>query len=387
MTRARLGPVVLTAALLAAVPAVSARQAPALAPAIDKLGAFDFAVRSAAARELRRAPAADALPVLLQAVTSHADSYVQFKALVLAAGIGGAPVEAAMRRALTDRNSRVRAAAYAWYETHPAPDVLPVLLAALPDESSEFVRPALTRALAAHAGDPRVRAALEPLILSGEDFFRGEVIDALGDHDAAWARDAILRVAALDGPLQDDAVLAAGKIGGAGVAEALARLQRTVLRERQPAISAAFLCLGIDAPAQRTYLSQTLAYASDAAGAQLLLRAVTRAAGAAARHGDAGAFDILLAAGPAAVAEAVRAPLALALGAAAVRQPEGLLAALGRLGDTRAALALLRDAFDMLDEDFAEELFYAHVRKAYWAAPDGSPARRLAGAVIDQLEF
>ena len=58
-----------------------------------------------------------------------------------------------------------------------------------------------------------------------------------------------------------------------------------------------------------------------------------------------------------------------------------------RAADERAALALLRDAFDMLDEDFAEELFYADIRKSYWAAPDGSAARRRLGAIIDQLEF
>ena len=50
-------------------------------------------------------------------------------------------------------------------------------------------------------------------------------------------------------------------------------------------------------------------------------------------------------------------------------------------------MAKVDTQLDMLDEDFAEELFYADIRKSYWAAPDGSAARRRLGAIIDQLEF
>ena len=48
---------------------------------------------------------------------------------------------------------------------------------------------------------------------------------------------------------------------------------------------------------------------------------------------------------------------------------------------------LLRDAFDMLAEDFEEERFYVAVRQAYWAAPAGSARRRVAEALIQKLEF
>ncbi len=51
------------------------------------------------------------------------------------------------------------------------------------------------------------------------------------------------------------------------------------------------------------------------------------------------------------------------------------------------AIELLREAFDMLEEDYDEERFFATVRRAYWQAPANSPARRVADALIQKLEF
>ena len=51
------------------------------------------------------------------------------------------------------------------------------------------------------------------------------------------------------------------------------------------------------------------------------------------------------------------------------------------------AIELLREAFDMLEEDYEEERFFATVRRAYWQAPAGSPARKVADALIQKLEF
>jgi hypothetical protein len=55
--------------------------------------------------------------------------------------------------------------------------------------------------------------------------------------------------------------------------------------------------------------------------------------------------------------------------------------------DLRDAALLLRDAFDMLEEDFEEERFFATVRHTYWQAPAGSPERKVADALIQALEF
>jgi hypothetical protein len=41
----------------------------------------------------------------------------------------------------------------------------------------------------------------------------------------------------------------------------------------------------------------------------------------------------------------------------------------------------------MLEEDFEEERFFATVRRTYWQAPQGSPERKVADALIQVLEF
>jgi len=48
---------------------------------------------------------------------------------------------------------------------------------------------------------------------------------------------------------------------------------------------------------------------------------------------------------------------------------------------------MLREAFDMLEEDFEEERFFVTVRRAYWQEPAGSPARAVCEALIRKLEF
>src|SRR5438034_11749994 len=131
-----------------------------LKAAIDKLGDFDYAVRTAAARTVRRTVATQAVPALLQAVAEHADGYVRYRALVILTGFNDPRTKDAMRESRTSPNDRLRTVAYSYFEHHPDRAMIPELVSALDREEGEFVRPALVRALAAEGDDPRVRQAL-----------------------------------------------------------------------------------------------------------------------------------------------------------------------------------------------------------------------------------
>ena len=82
-----------------------------------------------------------------------------------------------------------------------------------------------------------------------------------------------------------------------------------------------------------------------------------------------------------------RAAIALAVGTVALRNTPVLLKVLERDGMIDPGIELLREAFDMLEEDFEEERFFVTVRRAYWQAPQGSPARKVAEALVLKLEF
>ncbi|MEZ5316478.1 MAG: hypothetical protein R2752_03650 [Vicinamibacterales bacterium] len=367
-------------------PAASTVTPEALAAAIDRLGDFDFRTRTDAARLVRRAPAAMAAPALARAVREHDDEYVRYRALVLVAGLGSDPAAGLMRQALEDRNDRLRTVAGGWYEHHPDPDVLPVLIRVLEGERSEFVRPALTRAVAAQSADPRAQAALAPLVLQGQDFFRGGVIEALGDYGGTFALDAIDEVARQDGPLQDDAITAIAKLGAKDRLTLVAGLQKTASPELQPTVSAALCLLGLDCEPRKQFILQSLQFAAERGDDQPLLRGAVHALALLAVRGHDEALTALIdrAAG---APEEVRAPIALAVGQVAIRHPEVFLRVLEARRDPSPGIGLLRDAFDMLSEDFEEERFYVTVRRAYWAAAEGSATRRVAEALIVQLEF
>ncbi len=83
----------------------------------------------------------------------------------------------------------------------------------------------------------------------------------------------------------------------------------------------------------------------------------------------------------------IRAPIALALGTVALRNTPLMLKLLERETLREPAIELLREAFDMLEEDFDEERFFATVRRAYWQAAAGSPARIVADTLVRKLEF
>jgi HEAT repeat protein len=355
--------------------------------AIDKLGSFDLSTRTTASRTVRRGAPNVTVPALALAVREHTDGYVRYRALVLLAGFGDAPAAETMRLVLTDRNDRLRTVAYSWFEHHPDRAVLPALIDALAREQSEFVRPALLRALAAFGDDPRARDAIIPLILRGQDDFRGALIDALGDYKATYAVATIADVAKLDGPIQDDAVTALGKIGAESAHAGLAELQRSGPRDVQPSVAAALCLLGSNCASNEDFLKKSLVFGATNDGSQPMLRGASHALAVLAVRNNAGAMTMLLDSGVPAK-DPARATIALAIGLVAIRNANLLLTVLEGRKDLDGAAELLRDAFDMLSsEDYELERFYVEVRHEYWAAPANSARRKLTEALIRKLEF
>jgi len=52
-----------------------------------------------------------------------------------------------------------------------------------------------------------------------------------------------------------------------------------------------------------------------------------------------------------------------------------------------AAMVLLKDGFDSLEDDFAEEQFFAATRAMYWQGAENSSTRTVTAAIIQRLEF
>jgi hypothetical protein len=121
-------------------------------------------------------------------------------------------------------------------------------------------------------------------------------------------------------------------------------------------------------------------------GFQDLLRASAKALGAIAASGRADAAEALLDAGIPA-RDPARSPIALAFGGVALRNTPLVVKLLAGRSDLRDGALLLRDAFDMLEEDFDEERFFATIRRTYWQGAAGSPDRKVADTLIQVLEF
>jgi HEAT repeat protein len=362
--------------------------------AIDTLGKLDYTIRANASRTVRRAPAAQAVPALIQAAAEHADGYVRYRALVLLTGFNDPRTKDSMREALTSPNDRLRAVAYSFFEHKPDPALMTQFLAALDKEQGEFVRPSLVRAvaaLAATAGDEstRARQALLREVARGEDFFRSAVIEALGDYKAQYAVDALSAIAKLDGPLQDDAALTLGKIGVPRALETLAGLQQSAPRQAQPSVAAAICLLGVNCGSHENYLTETLKFSDKNIGFQELLRSAAAGLGALAVAGRAEAAEALVQIGIPS-RDPTRAPVALALATVALRNTSLMLKLLespGRSADREKAIALMAEGFDMLEEDLDKERFFALARRTYWESPESSPRRSLMQTLIGALDF
>ena len=362
-------------------PAGSAKPA-GIAGQVALLGDFDYRKRTAAAQAIRRAPAAESGPALVAAITTGADAYVRFRAFVLLTGLLDPSLESFARAALTDKNDRLRQAAYDWLARTPLPALAPRLVELLETEQAEFVRPSLLRALAALDADPRVRTALVRETSRGLDIFRGAVIEALGLRGAVYAVDALAAVVAIDGPLRDVAALALGRIGGAQAASALAMVHdrdkgiELILRTAQ--------CLA-DGPCDTVPADLVKAWPSSAATG--IAGSAAQALSVMAERGDARAMALLAEAGIAGVRD-LRDHAAVALSTVALRKPERVLTwMVANPGAQDGVIALLKDGFDLIEEDVAEEAFYATVRATYWKANEGSDLRTAAALLIDGLAF
>jgi hypothetical protein len=64
-----------------------------------------------------------------------------------------------------------------------------------------------------------------------------------------------------------------------------------------------------------------------------------------------------------------------------------MLSRLEKRPDRAAAIALLAEGFDMLEEDLDKERFFALVRRRYWESREGSATRDLMQTLIGKLDF
>jgi hypothetical protein len=382
-------PRLLIAALLASVLpwAAAGAQTPAadLQASIGRLSSLDYPTRVNAARTIRRLPSAEAVPALVEAVRKHRDEFVRYRAFIVLSSFNDPGTADLVGGLLRDANDRLREVGYKWLEAHPDPAMAPTLLSSLRSEEAEFVRPAVVSALAALGDDTRVQRALLGEIGRGLDFFRGAVIDALGRRRAAYALDGVAAVAKLQGPLQDDAVLAVGRIGGA---RALAVLTSVAAESPAPGlvltIRAAQCMAGEQCDATIKTIVESVTTPSVAAA---VLRAGLSGLTAIAASGNQAAMAALVNLGGR--GGVVRDQAAIGLGTVAVTDPDFMIAWLDRASQPSrdAAIALLKDGFDDLEEDFGEEQFFAAARAIYWKAADGSNTRSLASLLIQRLEF
>jgi hypothetical protein len=355
--------------------------APELKQNIANLSALDFPVRMQAARLIRRTPEAQAVPALVEAARRHPDEFVRYRALVLLTAFNDRGTRDLMRELIDDRNDRVREVAYKWLERNPNPQLTASLLTSLQTEESEFVRPALVSALAALGTDAAVQKAMIREVGRGLDFFRSAVIDALGRHRAVYAADSIVATSRLEGPLQDDAILALGRIGGTRATAALNEFKEGTAEATQMMHGARCLT-GEMCP---VHIAALVAAANDTRTSTV--RGALDALEAVAQNRNEAALSALYTLGT--QQSELRERVAVALASVALRQPDWIVEWLNAADDSKrtTAITMLKDGFDSLEEDFDEEQFFAAVRASYWRAAEASPTRSLAETLIQKLEF
>ncbi len=100
--------------------------------AIGKLGDLEYPTRMSAGRTLRRAPAAQVVPALMQAANEHADGFIRFRSLILLTGFNDPRMPDMMEEMMASPNDRLREVGYAYFELHPERPLVPRMLVATP---------------------------------------------------------------------------------------------------------------------------------------------------------------------------------------------------------------------------------------------------------------
>ena len=183
-------------------------------------------------------------------------------------------------------------------------------------------------------------------------------------------------------------MLALGKIGDKRSLETLAALQRTRARRpcsrRSPRRSA---CSASTARRTRGYLER-VAEVRDrdrrlpGSASRVDRAGLARSRSRATRTPLSQLLDV---GGPS--RDPARAAIALAFGAVALRNTPLMLKVLAGAGPIRSRDRPARRSVRHARRGLEEERFFATVRRGYWEAPEGSPARKIADALIQTLEF
>ena len=164
---------------------------------------------------IRRAPLAQAVPALLQAVTEHTDGYVRFSSLILLTGFNDPRAAEQMVEVLTVAERSVARGGVWHFSSHPrrVAHSTPARRAREREPASSCAR-RLVRALAARWRRSESARGAAPRRDAGRRLLsQHRHRSARRLQRLAYAVAKLIEVAKLEGPLQDDAVLALGKIG------------------------------------------------------------------------------------------------------------------------------------------------------------------------------
>ena len=136
----------------------------------------------------------------------------------------------------------------------------------------------------------------------------------------------------------------------------------------RPSVAAGICLMGQNCSSHMGFLQKTLGFAEDHPGYQELLRGAASGLGAIGARGNEEAVTMLLDIGVPSQ-DPLRAPVALALGMVALRNTPVLLKVLEGRKDRDAAVSLIAEGFDMLEEDLEEERFFVTVRRRVLGGP------------------